>query len=226
MFRQLLVYLILAASLPATALAADIEAGERLYAPCAACHGSNAEGIAALHSPALAGQSESYMIRQLWDFKKGNRGAADGDTIGAQMRPMAIALPDGEAIANLAAYLTALPPSKHPATVAGDTANGQKLYVSRCGACHGDKGWGKEALYTPKLIGIGDSYLIRQVQNFQDGIRGAHKDAQQGRQMAMLAKSVTTAELKDIAAFLNAPAPQEETAHRSPPRRVPLHRWR
>ena len=226
MFRQLLVYLILAVSLPATALAANVEAGKKLYAPCAACHGSNAEGIAALNSPALAGQSESYMIRQLWDFKKGNRGAADSDTIGAQMRPMAIALPDGEAVANVAAYLAALPPSKHPATVAGDVANGQKLYISRCGACHGDKGWGKEALYTPKLIGIGDSYLIRQVRNFQDGLRGAQKDAHQGRQMAMLAKSVTTEELKDIAAFLNAPEPQEETTHRSPPRRVPAHRWR
>ena len=226
MFRQLSVYLILAVSLPATALAADVEAGKKLYAPCVACHGSNAEGIAALNSPALAGQSESYMIRQLWDFKKGNRGAADGDTIGAQMRPMAIALPDGEAIANVAAYLAALPPSKHPATVAGDVANGQKLYISRCGACHGDKGWGKEALYTPKLNGIGDSYLIRQVRNFQDGLRGAHKDAQHGRQMAMLAKSVTADELKDIAAFLNAPEPQEETAHCRPPLLAPVQCWR
>ena len=226
MFRQRLVYLILAVSLPATALAADIEAGKQLYAPCVACHGANAEGIAELNSPALAGQSESYMIRQLWDFKKGNRGAAGGDTIGAQMQPKAIALPDGEAIANVAAYLAALPPSTHPATVAGDVANGQKLYLSRCGACHGDKGWGTEALYTPKLIGIGDSYLIRQVRNFQDGLRGAQKDAHKGRQMAMLAKSVTTEELKDIAAFLNAPEPQEKIKQHSPARRVPMHGWR
>ena len=209
MFRQLLVYLILAVSLPATALAADVETGKKLYATCAACHGPNAEGIAALNSPALAGQSESYMIRQLWDFKKGNRGAADGDTIGAQMRPMTMALPDGEAIANVAAYLAALPPSKPPATVEGDTANGQKLFSSRCGACHGGKGWGNEALHTPRLNSIGDSYLMRQVRNFQDGLRGAPKDTDHGKQMAMMAKSVTTEELKDIAAFLNEREPQE-----------------
>ena len=226
MLRQLMVYLILAVSLPATTLAADVAAGKQLYAPCAACHGPNAEGIAALNSPALAGQSESYMIRQLWDFKNGNRGAAEGDTIGAQMRPMAIALPDGVAIADLAAYLAALPPIRHPATVTGDIANGQKLYLSRCGACHGDKGWGMEALYTPKLNGIGDSYLIRQVRNFQDGLRGAQKDAHKGRQMAMLAKSVTVEELKDIAAFLNQPEAQEDTTHRSPPRSAPKQRWR
>ena len=209
MNKQLLVYLILAVSLPATAIAANAEAGKKLYATCVACHGPNAEGIAALNSPALAGQSESYMMRQLWDFKKGNRGAADGDTIGAQMQPMAMTLQDGEAIANVAAYLAALPPSRPPATVEGETANGQKLYNSRCGACHGGKGWGNEALHTPRLNSIGDSYLMRQVQNFQDGVRGVHKDADHGKQMAMMAKSVTTEELKDIAAFLNEPQPQE-----------------
>jgi len=201
---------------PVTAAVADTEvnavdhaAGKKLYATCAACHGANAEGIVALNSPALAGQSESYLIRQLWDFKKGNRGAAEGDTIGAQMRPMAMMLEDGVAIANVAAYLASLPTSKPPATVEGDAANGKKLYDSRCGACHGGKGWGIEALHTPNLSSIGDAYLIRQVQNFQSGLRGAKIDAVEGKQMAMMAKSVTTEELQDIAAFLNAPEPQQ-----------------
>ena len=209
MIRIVLIIAVLAASLPATALAADLEAGKKLYEPCVACHGPNAEGIVALNSPALAGQSESYMIRQLWDFKKGNRGAADGDTIGAQMRPMAIALPDGEAIANVAAWLAALPPAQHPVSVEGDSANGRKLYDSRCGACHGGKGWGNEALHTPKLNGIGDTYLIRQVENFQNGLRAANKGMDHGKQMAMMAKSVTAEELKDIATYLNEPEPED-----------------
>jgi len=209
MIKQRLVYLILAACLPASAFAADTEAGEKLYAPCVECHGANGEGIVALNSPALAGQSESYMIRQLWDFKKGNRGAAEGDTIGAQMRPMAMALPDGVAIANVAAYLAALPPSNPPATVEGNVANGQKLFDSRCGACHGGKGWGIEALHTPNLSSIGDAYLMRQVRNFQNGLRGSKEEALHGKQMAMMAKSVTEEELTDIAAFLNESEPQE-----------------
>jgi cbb3-type cytochrome c oxidase subunit III len=187
----------------------DHAAGKKLYAPCAACHGANAEGIVALNSPALAGQSRSYLMRQLWDFKNGNRGTAEGDTIGAQMRPMAMMLADGVAIANVADYLASLPTSRPPATVAGDAANGQKLYNSRCGACHGGKGWGIEELHTPNLSSIGDAYLIRQVQNFQNGLRGAKQGAVEGQQMAMMAKSVTTEELKDIAAFLNEPEPQE-----------------
>ena len=209
MFRLSLISLTIAVLLPVAAQAGDAEAGKALYTPCVACHGPNAEGMPALNSPGLAGQSESYLMRQLWDFKKGNRGAAEGDTIGAQMRPMAMALPDGQAIANVAAYLASLPPSKPAATIEGDADNGQKLYTSKCGACHGGQGWGNEALYTPRLTIIGDAYLIRQVNNFQDGLRGAHKDAQYGKQMAMMAKVVTEDELLDIAAFLNEQAPQE-----------------
>jgi cytochrome c oxidase subunit 2 len=208
MFRLSLLSLI-AAFLPATAVAGDADAGKALYAPCVACHGPHGEGNTALNSPGVAGQSESYLIRQLWDFKKGNRGAAEGDTIGAQMRPMAMALPDGQAIANVAAYLASLPVSKPAATVEGDVDSGHKLYMSKCGACHGGQGWGNEALYTPRLTIIGDSYLIRQVKNFQNGLRGAHQDAQFGKQMAMMAKVVTEDELFDIAAFLNEQAPQE-----------------
>lgn len=210
MFRLLLLSLIIAALLPTAAFAAgDAEAGKALYAPCVACHGENAEGNPALNSPGIAGQSESYLMRQLWDFKKGNRGAGEGDTIGAQMRPMAMALPDGQAIANVAAYLASLPASKPAATVDGDVDNGRKLYTSKCGACHGGEGWGNEALFTPRLTIIGDSYLIRQVKNFQNGLRGAKQDAQYGKQMAMMAKVVTEDELVDITAFLNEQAPQE-----------------
>lgn len=209
MFRLSLILLTLAVLFPAATRAADLEAGKDLYTPCIACHGPNAEGMPSLNSPGLAGQSESYLMRQLWDFKKGNRGAAEGDTIGAQMRPMAMALPDGQAIANVSAYLASLPASDPEATVEGDADNGRKLYTSKCGACHGGQGWGNEALYTPRLTIIGDAYLIRQVRNFQNGLRGAHKDAQYGKQMAMMAKVVTEEELLDIAAFLNEQSPQE-----------------
>lgn len=51
--------------------------------------------------------------------------------------------------------------------------------------------------------------MIRQVKNFQDGLRGANRGGDHGKQMAMMAKSVTAEELKDIAAYLNQPEPQE-----------------
>ncbi len=193
----------------ATTAAVASDAGKALYAPCMACHGINGEGNMALNAPGIAGQSQTYLVRQLWEFKKGIRGAEKGDINGAQMRPMAMALPDGTAIANVAAYISSLPATTPPATVKGDAANGEKQYISKCGACHGGKGWGNEALYTPRLTMIGDAYLVRQVKKFQAGMRGAHEDAQYGKQMALMAKSVSEEELNDIAAFLNELAAAE-----------------
>ena len=198
---QKLVFLLLLS--PGLALAADAEIGKTLYGTCVACHGANGEGNAALLAPGLASQSESYLVRQLWDFKNGRRGADTNDTAGAQMRPMALTLADGEAIANVAAYIASLPANEPIVTVDGDAANGQKQFTSKCGACHGGQGWGNEALYTPKLTVIGDSYLVRQVKNFQNGVRGAHEDAKFGKQMKMMSILVSDQELNDIAAFLN-----------------------
>ena len=179
----------------------DSSKGKALYTPCIACHGANGEGNMELNAPGIAGQSESYLRRQLWEFKNGQRGSDEGDIPGAQMRPMAATLVDSQAIADVSAYIASLPATVPPATVEGDSANGQKLYIGKCGACHGGDAWGNEALYTPRLTMLGDAYLVRQVANFQEGMRGAEE--QYGKQMAVMAKTVTAEELNDIAAFLN-----------------------
>lgn len=204
-----------AAAIEAQAVAAVADAavasdkGKALFAPCVVCHGANGEGNPALNSPGIAGQSESYLRRQLWEFKNGLRGSHEGDITGAQMQPMAASLADGEAITAVAAYIASLPAAVPPATVDGDADNGEKLYMSKCGACHGGKGWGNEALFTPRLTMLGDAYVLRQVRKFQEGMRGAHEDAIYGKQMAVVAKTVSEQELNDIAAFLNELATSE-----------------
>jgi cytochrome c553 len=195
--------------LPGLAAAGDVASGKTLYGTCAACHGANGAGNEALNAPGLAGQSESYLARQLWDFKDGRRGKEPGDTTGAQMLPMAATLVDGEAVADVAAYIASMPATQPAATVEGDTVNGQKLFTSKCGACHGGQGWGNEALFTPRLTVIGDWYLLRQVAKFQEEMRGVHEDSKYGKQMAMMAKTVSEEELKDIAAFLNEQSAQQ-----------------
>jgi len=189
--------------LPGLVLAGNVESGKALYETCVACHGANGEGNSELRAPGVAGQSESYLMRQLWDFKKGVRGKEPGDAGGAQMAPIAATLVDGDAIADVAAYIASMPSIQHAATINGDVTNGHKQYTSKCGACHGGKGWGNEALYTPRLTVIGDWYLVRQILNFQESMRGVHEDSKYGKQMAMMAKTVSEEELNDIAAFLN-----------------------
>ena len=197
-------FLLLAVFIPAPGLGADATAGKSLYTPCIACHGANGEGNVALASPAIAGQSEDYLVRQLQNFKSGLRGTNPEDTGGAQMRPMVTTLADDAAVANVAAYIASLdaPPAPE-ASLSGDTSSGAKFYVSRCGACHGGKGEGNDALFAPRLTTLRDSYIVQQVQHFRSGTRGAHPDDKYGKQMAIMAKVVTDQELNDIVAFLN-----------------------
>ncbi len=194
----------LAVLLTAPAFAVDAEAGKALYATCIACHSATGEGNEALNSPAVAGQSEAYIARQLANFKSGVRGASAGDTFGAQMRPMAAALADDAAIADIAAYIATLPRPEPEPTITGNVEKGRKEYIGKCGACHGEDAEGNEALNSPDLTVISDAYLVRQVRNFQSGSRGAHADDKYGRQMAMMAKLVNDEQLNDIAAFINA----------------------
>jgi cytochrome c oxidase subunit 2 len=88
--------------------AGDAERGKTLFATCGACHGANAEGMEALNAPKLAGQEEWYVIRQLKNFKDGIRGTNPKDTFGMQMAPMAMTLPNEQAMEDVAAYIKSL----------------------------------------------------------------------------------------------------------------------
>ena len=86
----------------------DATKGKAAYAVCAACHGANGMGNKALNAPAIAGQNDWYIVRQLYNFKNGIRGADPKDSYGQQMRPMAMILADDAAINNVAAYISTL----------------------------------------------------------------------------------------------------------------------
>jgi len=89
----------LTALMASPVFAGDIAAGKAKTAVCAACHG--AMGVSAIPMyPNLAGQKEAYLVKQLKDFKAGNR----KDPV---MAPMAMGLSDAD-IANVAAYYASL----------------------------------------------------------------------------------------------------------------------
>jgi cytochrome c553 len=54
--------------------AGPIPAGQRLYATCAACHGTNGAGNGSA-LPVLAGQPKHALAKSLRDFKSGSRPA-------------------------------------------------------------------------------------------------------------------------------------------------------
>ena len=184
--------------------AGDAAAGKPLYAVCAPCHGLQAEGNPALHAPKLSGQGDWYLKRQLKYFKNGARGTHDKDVFGKMMAPMAATLGDDAAIDNVVAYINTLPDNPAPRTVTKSTTNGQRIYVT-CGACHGADGRGMQATNAPRLAGMSDWYLVTQLKNFKQGIRGAHPKDMYGPQMASMAAILADDQAtNDLVAYINS----------------------
>lgn len=86
----------------------DLVVGKRYFGMCSSCHGSKAEGNEDVGAPRLQGQHDWYLIRQLKNFKEGVRGAHDDDTLGHQMRTMAMTLKDDQAIVDVVSYIRTL----------------------------------------------------------------------------------------------------------------------
>jgi cytochrome c oxidase subunit 2 len=93
---------------PVETINGDVDKGKAHYSTCAACHGVNGEGNIALGSPALTGQNDWYLVRQLKYFRDGTRGGQPGDTYGMQMRASAGLLSDDEAILDVVKYISTL----------------------------------------------------------------------------------------------------------------------
>lgn len=177
------------------------------YNACIACHGEQGQGKRALHAPAIAEQFDWYLERQLQHFANEIRGSDADDIHGKTMVPFAKSITDKKQRHELAVYISQLKPSTEntadKATLSGDLKNGSRYYHGKCGACHGGKAQGNLSFNAPKLTGIDPQYLLRQMRNFQQGVRGQHQDDKWGRQMALMSKTVSDNELNDILYFIS-----------------------
>ena len=95
---------------------------------------------------------------------------------------------------------------------APDIAAGQASYAV-CAACHGGAGEGNQALNSPRLAGLQEWYLERQLGNFKHGLRGAGTGDAFGMQMAPMAATLVDDDaIRNVVAYIAslpdvAPAP-------------------
>lgn len=95
----------------------------------------------------------------------------------------------------------------HP-DVTGDAARGQLLFAT-CIACHGADAKGQKALNAPNLTGLPDWYIMRQLQNFSSGVRGASRDDVYGQQMRPMAQQLQNDQDRaDVIAYINSMSAQ------------------
>lgn len=167
----------------------DYDNGEEINELCAGCHGEFAQGGKNGEYPRLAGMPAAFIDKQMHLFRDRKR----------PNMPMLEYVderqfPDDE-IADIAAYLSRvelkskMPPidetsefnaferlqiAKHVLNIArypGDVELGKKLYNRECRSCHGSVGQGDTDKAVPMLAGQYTSYLQRQIEKYNKGIR-------------------------------------------------------
>jgi len=164
----------LVTSTPAKSIyAGDVKAGQEKSAMCVACHGSDGNSVVAIY-PKLAGQSASYLTKQLVDFKSGDR----NDPVMAGM----VAALSKQDMQDLAAFFAV-----QTQTTGNGEVNeaGQKLYfggdakkgITACVACHGVKGKGMTHAGFPALAGQNADYLTKQLKSFREGSRSNDRNS-------------------------------------------------
>ena len=179
------------------------EAGKASYIVCVACHMDNGGGNKILNSPAIAGQQEWYIARQLQYFKDGLRGTHAEDIYGAQMRPMSLTLTSDQAVADMASYVASMKPAPiEESTVQGDVEKGKKHYTL-CATCHGPDGKGIKAMSAPDITLQQDWYVERQLKNFKQRIRGGDPKDIFGQQMTPMVTTLPDDQaIKDVVAYI------------------------
>ena len=179
----------------------DAEAGKAKSVVCAGCHGPDGNSFNPMW-PKLAGQSASYIIKQVNDFKAGTR---KDPIMGAQ----AAALNDTD-LANLAAYFSTQ--TRATGTTAADQAAlGGKVYragnsangVAACMACHGPTGAGNSAAGFPSLAGQQALYVEKALKDFRSGARVNDVN----NMMQGVTANMTDAEITAVAQFVQGLQP-------------------
>lgn len=92
--------------------------------------------------------------------------------------------------------------AKTKAKERGDPKKG-KAHYQLCAACHGASGEGNRQLNSPRLAGQEAWYIVRQLKNFKDGIRGSNPKDLYGPQMRPMAQALPDDKaMEDVAAYI------------------------
>jgi cytochrome c553 len=184
-------------STPAKGLyAGDVKAGQEKSGMCASCHGADGNSPIAIY-PKLAGQSASYLSKQLADFKSGNR-------VNPIMAGMVAGLSPQD-MDDLAAYFAV----QTPTAGQGEGSDiGHKLYfggdvnkgITACIACHGVNGKGMAQAGFPAVAGQNAAYLKTQLSTFREGSRGNDRN----NMMRNIAIKLSDSDIDELVKYMSS----------------------
>ena len=198
---------VLLASFSSSIIAAgDTEAGQTKSATCMGCHGLAGNSTIATF-PKLAGQGEVYLLKQLQNFKSGERN-------NAIMAGVASLLSEQDMM-DIAAYYSIQTISENSAKGDAKTIElGRKIYVggkmdtqtTACIACHGPKGLGIPTAGFPSLSAQHADYIAVQLKAFRqysiNEQTGSVDVSRTNEMMVNVAKGLTTVEIEALAQYI------------------------
>jgi cytochrome c553 len=164
-------------AMPASA-ADDIAAKVRL---CAACHGENGVSADPKTIPTIWGQQQSYLVKQMHDFRSGDRASPI-------MSPIAKDLAQEE-LRKIAAYFAA---KRWPA----QAATAPPSALAQCQPCHQRNFEGGPP--APRLAGLSYDYLVAAMRGFATGERTNNGD------MPKFMQALSDSERDAMARYLSA----------------------
>ncbi len=185
----------------ALTLTPDAANGLKLYRECAACHLPEGWGSITGSVAQIAGQHRKVIIKQLADFRAGNRESV-------LMAPYASVEYIGgtQSLADVAEYVSTLEISvdngKGPGT---DLELGEKLYQQHCKECHGANGEGNNDNMVPRIQAQHYKYLVRMFEWIRDG-----KRRNASEEMVALSKELTGEEMRAVMDYTSRLLPPEE----------------
>jgi len=191
--------------------AGDADAGKVKAASCVACHGADGNSLAATPNfPNLAGQSASYLYKQLTAFKKGER---KDPTMNAMVMPL-----DDQAMQDVSAFFAGQKlkaGEADPALVAA----GEAIYkggiaeigVPACMGCHGPTGNGNPGSGYPQLASQKNLYVDKQLKDFRTAAQSPGADAGRSNDannmMRNAVKRMSDPEIKAVASYIQGLQP-------------------
>lgn len=178
-------------------LKGDPKKGKELSSTCAACHGQDGNSANPIW-PKLASQHVTYLVKQLKEFKMGEKGPRYNES----MMPMVAGLSETDMI-DVATYFSQQQISQGEAQKSL-IARGQQLYrggdvekgISACAACHGPKGEGNLLAKFPSVRAQHAAYTVQQLENFRNGTR------KNGPMMEDIAKRMSKEDMKAVASYI------------------------
>lgn len=152
--------------LRALRLNANLQRGSEAYRVCHGCHRAGGVGTTDGVYPRLAGQHDTFLIKQLVDIRAGRR---DNPKMYPFANEHAISTQD---IADLAAWLNAQPSSPDNGTGDGkQLVRGEALFGKDCANCHGRRGEGQADMFYPRVGRQHFAYLLQESRDIRDGKR-------------------------------------------------------